>query len=309
MSIALLLNHANSEVWKEVLQKKLPEAKIEVFPDVSDLNSIEFVLAWKAEKGTLSSFPNLKAIQSNGASVSHIFSIYDVPDHIQVSRIVDHRLSDDMFEHVLAVIMKELKNLEKYAQDKANKIWKKRQYRGIENTVITILGAGVIGQHVASRLSNLGFNLNVWSRSPKTIPKVNSITRDVDLHNVLSKTDFLVDILPLTAFTTGIIDLTMLSHLKRGAYFINVGRGEQLKEDDLLSALDKKLISGASLDVFHEEPLPEDHPFWEHPDIEITPHVASMTNIDSATDLIAKNYLRMKNNEKLLHCVEKQKGY
>ncbi|MEM1121943.1 MAG: NAD(P)-dependent oxidoreductase, partial [Bacteroidota bacterium] len=125
----------------------------------------------------------------------------------------------------------------------------------------------------------------------------------------LQKTDVLINILPLTATTKGILNHDLLCQLPKGAYLINVGRGGHLVEKDLIPLIDSGMLSGATLDVFEQEPLPAAHPFWQHPKIQLTPHVASMTNVKSTVAQMVENYQRMKDGRALLNVVSPKKGY
>lgn len=309
MSIAIISNNGKAQLWYDALNAKLVEPNVEVFPNISDPSEVEYILAWKANPGDFEQFPNLKAIQSLGASVSHIFDIYEVPASVSIARIVDHRLTDDMWEFVLAAIMSNLKRLPYYRTSQAKGKWSPKPYSTIAENTVTILGAGEIGLHVAKKLHGIGFKVNVWSRTKKDLEEITSIAGRSQLIDTLKETDYLVDILPLTESTSKLVDYSLLSSLKKGAYFINVGRGEQVVDNDLIRTLDEDHLSGALLDVFHEEPLPKHHPFWTHPKIQMTPHIASVTNIESSIDLVVENYLRLKRGENLLHLAYQNKGY
>lgn len=309
MSIAIISNNDKDKLWYQALRSRLEHVSIQIDPDISDVEAVEFILAWKVKPGQFEQFPNLKAIQSLGASVSHIFDIYDVPDSVAVCRIVDQRLTDDMWEFVLAGIMSHMKHLKAYAEDQSKQRWQPQSYTTIAENTVTILGAGEIGLHVAKKLQSLGFKVNIWSRSKKDVEGINSIAGESELKEALRQSDYLVDILPLTESTRNLVGYDLLSSLKQGAYFINVGRGEQVVDNDLLRILNEGHLSGALLDVFHQEPLPKSHGFWNHPKILMTPHIASLTNIDSSIKLVIENYQRMKDGRNLLHLAHQNKGY
>lgn len=309
MSLAIVFINKDESPWAEALRRKLPGVKVEIYPDIEDFEKVEFILAWKAIAGIFEMFPNLKAIQSMGASVSHIYKIFDVPETIAVSRIVDFRLADDMWEFLLGLILKDMKNLDQYALNKAAKNWQPLEYKCIHETTVSILGAGEIGMHVAKQLEQIGFKVNIWSRAKKEVENINSYSGLDELKQFLPTTDYLIDILPLTEATRDLIDYVFLSDMNSNGIFINVGRGEQVIDSELIRLLDNGKLREAILDVFHQEPLPLDHPFWTHPKIQITPHVASNTNIGTSTELISENFKRLTQGKKLLHLVSKEKGY
>ena len=309
MSILLICNNKDPKPWAATLQKALPTERIEIYPEVSDRNSVEFILCWKAGKGVFDQFPNLKAVQSLGASVSHILDHQVLAPEIQIARIVDERLSEDMWEFVLAVVMAHIKRLGNYQASEADKEWKPLAYRSIRDVRISFLGLGKIGAYVAKKFAQLGFEVSGWSRNEKELTGIRSFAGEVGLHQMLKETDILINLLPHTSQTEGLLNEDRLTLLPQGAYLINVGRGETLIEKDLLNLLDSDHLSGAYLDVFQVEPLASDHPFWKHPKIRISPHIASITNIESASKQIVENYRRLKAGEALLNCVSPKQGY
>lgn len=310
MSIAVICNHKNPKPWAEAIQRHLPDEKVEVFPHISNFEEVDFLVVWKATTEEFQQFPNIKVIQSLGASVDHILNSFEVPNDVLISRIVDFSLSHDMWEFVLAIILGEMKLFTKYDHDQHRKIWQPQNYKRIEDITLSILGAGEIGMHMAKQFSKMGFAVNTWSASPKSeVAGIKSYYGKDQLPSFLPDTDFLINILPYTPHTEGIIDYPLLSLLKSDSYFINVGRGESIVEKDLLRVLSEGAMRGAFLDVFQTEPLPENHPFWTNQKIKITPHIASITNVKTATLQIIDNYKRLQKGDKLLHLVSKSKAY
>jgi len=252
--------------------------------------------------------PDLKVVQSVGAGIDHLLHT-KIPDSIKVTRIVDPALKQEMFEHVLACVMTSMKNLLTYYKDQVRKEWKPTTYQNIKETTITILGLGEIGKLVAEQFVALGFQVKGWSNSPKNINGVESFSGKEGLNAAVSKTNFIVNILPLTDDTEGILNKDFFKECSDHTVLVNVGRGAHLVEKDLLIAIEEKQIKEAYLDVFVEEPLPENHPFWTNENIYVTPHIASVTNATTALKQVADNYNRMKNNEALLNEVSLERGY
>lgn len=308
MSIALILNSDRAKEWKLEINKHLPETRVEIYPDIQNYNEVEFALCWKPEAGYYAHFPNLKVIQSGGAGIDHLFP-KSIPSHIHTCRIVDPMLKSDMFEHVLTCVMHSMKNFSAYAREKRKELWHPLVYKSIGQTCITVLGLGEIGGYVAERLAQLGFTVNGWSNSPKNIQGVISFTGIEGLSSAVEQTDFIVNVLPLTDATTGILNHEFFSLCSQGTVLLNVGRGDHLVDDDLIEAIDKGQIADAYLDVFHQEPLPQEHPFWDCSSIFITPHVASRTNICSSVLQVVDNYRRMAAGQPLLNEVSLKKGY
>lgn len=309
MQIAILTNHKDPQPWQQALQDKLPNVPIEIVEQSTAAKNAEFLVCWKPKKGQLKAFPKLKVIQSLGAGVDHIFDTNSIPNSIKVARIVDPNLSVDMWEYTLAATMNYLKDFPVYARQQRAKNWQQHPYKTIPTTIIGIMGLGKIGGYVAKQFSKLGFQVRGWSNSLKNMADIQSYAGQIGLPAFLTETDILINILPLTTQTKNILNHKLLSQLPKGAYLINVGRGGHLVEAELLPLIDNGHLAGATLDVFQEEPLPHSHPFWTHPKIVATPHIASLTNIKSAVNQIVENYHRMIKGERLLNEVSSEKGY
>ncbi|WP_103069402.1 2-hydroxyacid dehydrogenase [Aquimarina sediminis] len=309
MSIAIIFNNKEAAPWAKALRAKLPNDDIQIYPEVKDCSTVEFALCWKPDTDILLQFPNLKVIQSVGASIEHITRTQEIKDDIVISRIVDNNLSNDLWEYLLGSVLSLLKNDLIYVQQKQSRLWRQKKYLTIKDITISILGLGKIGAYVAEKFGLLGFKVKGWSLSTKNINGVKSYHGMQEFDDFLQDTDILINILPLTESTENILNAKTLRKTNIGASLINVGRGEHLVEENLLEVLKEGHLSSAILDVFRKEPLPKKHPFWEHPKIKITPHVASLTNIESATSQIAENYKRFRTGSELLHIVSLKKGY
>jgi glyoxylate/hydroxypyruvate reductase A len=187
--------------------------------------------------------------------------------------------------------------------------WSVLPQRSAEARSIGIMGLGMIGQAVAALLVTMGFKVHGWSQTRKILPGVNSYVGEAELNAFLQNTEILVAVLPSTVATVGLIDARLLEQLPRGAFLINVGRGDLIREGDLLDALDREHLAGAALDVFSQEPLPVGHPFWRHPKVSITPHVASITQADTAVAHVVTNIGRWQAGQTLSHVVDVEQGY
>lgn len=296
-------------MWKEALLAADPNLPVFGYHDDHDPKGIKMALVWKHPKGSLANYSNLMCIASNGAGVDFIFEDEDRPKHLPITRIVDTYLAADMSEHVLALILANLKHLEHYKVDQFNKIWKPLQYLRIADVRVGILGLGTLGQVLANDLVRFGFQVQGWSSSRKSVEKVKSFAGPDELSDFLASTKILVCLLPLTDRTSDILNKELFEQLPKGAYIINVARGGHLVDKDLLELLDSGHLSGAALDVFHQEPLNQEHPFWEHPKVHMTPHYASVSDTDSVVPQILENYRRLENGDSLINLVSKTKGY
>ncbi len=296
------------ESWFRALADEFGEGQVDLYP-FTNPDAIEFIACWKAPYRLLQTLPNLKVIQSLGAGVDHIFDRDNAVEQAMIARIIDPQLSVDMYEFALATILADMKRLTFYRDQQKEKQWKERRYSTIPNKVVSILGLGVIGSIVAQKLSVLGFQVKGWSRSEKKIDGVECFSGEADLTHMLSQTDYLLNLLPLTNDTRGFLNQSLFEKMKKGSYLINLGRGPHLVDEDLLTALDQEHLSGACLDVFHEEPLDKEHSFWEHPKVFMTPHIASITNIETARKQVFENIRRMREGRELLNVVNMERGY
>jgi glyoxylate/hydroxypyruvate reductase len=297
--------------WRAELGARLPDLEFRVWPDqIGDPLEIEYALAWRPKPGALRAYPNLKAIFSLGAGVDHLFRDPELPAGVPVVRLVDKALTRNMTEYVLHWVLHHHRGFRQYA-----KLQRRGEWRTLpipdppERKRIGIMGLGVLGSAVARALLGLGFTVAGWSRTSKHIDGVESFAAEAGLAPFLGRLDVLVCLLPLTPETDGIIDRQTFSTLPAGAYLINVARGGHVIEDDLLAALDSGHLAGATLDVFRQEPLPEDHPFWGHPSVVVTPHVASQTDPRSAADEVAANIRRIRAGEPPINIADPAKGY
>jgi glyoxylate/hydroxypyruvate reductase A len=171
------------------------------------------------------------------------------------------------------------------------------------------MGLGLLGQAVLERLKLFGFPLAGWSRSPRTIKGISCYAGRETLPDFLAQTDILVCLLPLTDETRGILNASLFEALPRGAQLVNVGRGGHLVEAELIEALERSLLSAAVLDVAEHEPLPAGHPFWSHPRILLTPHIASMTTPEAAVEFVLETIGRHRRGETLPGLVDRERGY
>jgi glyoxylate/hydroxypyruvate reductase A len=309
MSIAIIFNQKDPKYWAETLQALLPETLIEIYPNIKDKDTVDFVLCWKPNQDVLAEFPNIKVMQSVGAAVDHIINTQNIHNDQTVCRIVDEALSNDMFEFLLTIVLTQLKNIPLYIKQKEQKLWEPKAYKNIKDLTISIMGLGNIGAEVAEKMASIGFKVKGWSASKKDIKRVHSFVGDSELANFLKGTDVLINILPVTQQTRGIINKKFLMQINKGGFFINVGRGNHVIETDLVEMLNSDQLSGALLDVFDIEPLPINHPFWGHPKIQITPHIASVTHIQSAALLVVENYKNHLTGLPVKHIASLKKGY
>jgi glyoxylate/hydroxypyruvate reductase A len=309
MAIVVIRQDNKLDAWKNALIAHAPEIPIYSLLEKHPKEEITMACVWKQPAEILNLYPNLKCIASFGAGVDFIFKDQSVPEHIPITRVVDPVLASDMSEFVLASILGFFKNLNSYNTDQLNKIWAPQEYKRISDVTVGIMGMGALGEKLAEDLIKNRFKVIGWANSPKVIPDVEVYTGNNQKNKFLSQSNILVCLLPLTKETTGILNNKLFKELPKQSYVINVARGGHLVDEDLLEYVNNGHLSGAGLDVFHQEPLPTEHPFWNHPKIHITPHVASVSDIDSVIPQLLENYKRLKEGLPLMNEVSREKGY
>ncbi|OKL38829.1 2-hydroxyacid dehydrogenase [Pontibacter flavimaris] len=309
MSITIVSQGRDVSPWVKALKKKRPDLELYVFPDDQPREEITFALSWGHPLGMFREYPNLKCISSLGAGVDHILKDPDIPEQVQIARIKDENLTSDMANFTMALVLNHLRDLHHYKAAEETQTWKPLRYKRNAEVTVGVMGIGTLGSEVARRLSSIGLRVTGWASSAKQLEGVGVYAGQGEFDAFLATADILICLLPLTPDTTDILNKETFLKLPKGAFLINVARGEHLVEEDLLEMLETGHLSGASLDVFREEPLPESHPFWAHPRINVTPHIASVTNPESAVDQILENYDRIQNGQQPLNLVSRAKGY
>lgn len=295
--------------WKEAFAEKAPHLSIEVYPNDTEREKTEFVLVFRAPEDAFKKYPNLKVIASMSAGINHITDEHQVPKDVIITKANDPMHKGDISKFVLALALSYMRLLPTYLQQKRKEIWEAHTYLRPEETTVGILGIGSIGRKVGELMLKNNFTVTGWSRSKKLIDGIQTFHGNSGKNKFLKTADILVCTLPLTEETKGILNKDLFEQLPAGAYIINIGRGEHLVEADLLAAIKNGTISGAALDVFQEEPLPKDHPFWNNGKITITPHTAGNVHPESAVHKILQNYQAMQKGEDLIDVVDLDRGY
>lgn len=310
MAIALIITDRDVTSLRHQLEENLEErVPVWVYPDIPIPEDVIMAVVWKHPPGVLAQFPKLELVSSFGAGVEHIMQDKSLAPKVAVTRIVDNSLSFSMRNYVLMAVLNIQRQFRSLLQNQANHAWAKPE--AVELPLrIGVLGLGALGGRIARDLAQLHFEVYGFSRRKKEIADVKTYSaEDKQLPTFLSRVNLLINILPHTPDTEGILDFLFLSMLPPKSFLINVGRGSQLVEADLLRALEEDHIQEAWLDVFQTEPLPRDHPFWEHDRIIITPHIASVTNQGEAARILAENYRNVVSNQPLSFQVDRGAGY
>jgi glyoxylate/hydroxypyruvate reductase A len=271
---------------------------------------IRLAVAWHPPDDAFDHYPNLKAVCSIGAGVDNIVRCPSLRPDVDVVRVVDPAQAQMMSGFVVWHVIWHQRRFATYLDQQRNGIWQRLSQRPAQSVPVGILGYGEIGQKVAADLALLGFPVMAWSRTAKPMPPaVRGFHGPSGLAAMLGETEVLVNLLPLTDDTRGILNGALFGRMRRGGYLIHVGRGEHLVDDDLLAALDNDQIEGAALDVFAAEPLSPAHPFWRHPKIVVTPHDASEVRVEAVAATLVATADAIKRGQRPPSAIDRRRGY
>jgi len=314
--MALLFKSAWDDAgeWTRRIQAEEPELEVRVWPEVGEATDIEFALVWELPPGDLKRYPNLKAIFSLAAGVDHILGDPELPEGVPIVRMVDHSLTAQTSEYAIYHVLRYHRNMHLYEGFQRERRWQQLPPYAVARRRVGMLGIGALGQNAGRKLQALGFDVGGWRRTARPIDGIETFHGADGLAPFLNRTDILVCLLPLTPATAGILNARTFAALPKGAFVINMARGGHLVEEDLIEALgsgqpDSGHLAGAVLDVFREEPLPPDHPFWHHPKITVTPHIASSGDARSGAADVIDNIRRLRAGAPARNLVDPETGY
>ncbi|WJV37090.1 glyoxylate/hydroxypyruvate reductase GhrA [Raoultella terrigena] len=298
--------------WIGELEKQLPGARVREWKPGDD-RPADYALVWHPPVEMLQG-RDLKAVFALGAGVDSILSkLREHPQMLPLSiplfRLEDTGMGLQMQEYAVSQVLHWFRRFDDYQALKQQARWQPLDEYRREDFTIGIMGAGVLGAKVAQGLQAWGFPLRSWSRSRKAWPQVQSFAGADELNEFLRETRVLINLLPNTAETVGIINQQLLAQLPDGSYVLNLARGVHVVEDDLLAALESGKLKGAMLDVFSREPLPAASPLWAHPRVAMTPHIAAVTRPQEAITYIAGTISQLERGETVSGQVDRQRGY
>jgi len=296
--------------WRDALAEQLGDDGFEfvVGPACAAPQQVDIGLMYGLPPDGLLAFGNLRAVLSLSAGINQ-FDRARMPPGVPLARSVDSALAQHMVAYAKAAVYRYHRRFHRYEQASRESVWTFELPRLNRQTAVGVLGMGELGRAVAAALAADGFEVHGWSRSPRELAGVRSHSGADGLPQIAGAVDVLINLLPLTSETAGILSGALFGRMRSGAFLINMGRGGHLVEADLLAALARGRIEAATLDVTAVEPLPAGHPFWNHPGILITPHVAGIVTPATAAPHIAENVRRAMRGETLLNQVDPMRGY
>ena len=310
LALVLVSQSEDIDVWNRGLVAACPEIDFRVWPKFGEAADVDMIAIDYDDirPDVFATFPNLRCVVFLGHGAGDLLNHPALPRGVEVVRLKDPGLIRAMVEYVVLYLLRDLRFEPIYVEQQRQRIWQQHQPRFAKDVRVGIMGLGSVGEAVARTLQELQFQVSGWARSEHTIPNVTCFHGARRLPEFLATLDYIVCVLPLTSETEGLISSGTIGQMKRGAHFINIGRGAVVVEADLLSALDEGLLSGATLDVFQTEPLSPNHPFWSHPRIMVTPH-ESAARPDGSLPAIAENYRRLQQGQPLINRADPEKGY
>lgn len=306
--MAVLLNpFSRVDQWRAEFEPLLADEDVRWWPEVGDPTEIEYVIAWIMPRSALQSFTNLKAVFSLGAGTEQ-WQKPDMPD-VPVVRLADPAMASEMAAYALAWVIRHQRKFSQAEQHQDAGEWIVPPYTQSWEYRVGILGHGTIGARIGQAFQDLGFAVNAWSRSARETPGVTHYAGLDELDAFLGASDAVINVLPSTAATTGLLTAERFAQFVPGSVFVNVGRGTVLDEQALIAALDDGPLDAAVLDVTHPEPPVEGSPLYSHPDVTLTAHLSGATQVRSAAQLVAGNLARLRAGQTVEPILDRSRGY
>ncbi|MFT0531247.1 2-hydroxyacid dehydrogenase [Castellaniella hirudinis] len=309
MEIVFASRHeSNPQEWIDALQRALPEHRVRALDDPQAAEQARIAVVWAPPADLFQREPGLTHVFNLGAGVDALLPLPGLSDAVTLVRMEDGGMAVQMAEYVLHYLIRESRDLGRYAGLQAQARWQPLADIDRQAWSVGVMGAGVMGARVAQACAALDYPVAVWSRSGKTVAGTPGYAHG-QLAEFLARTRVLVNVLPLTAQTEGILSQAVFDQLLPDAYLINIARGAHLVEADLLASLQSGRLRGAALDVFAQEPLPVGHPFWADPRIQVTPHVAGASLLSLCVRQIADKIRAVGRGEAITGVVDLSRQY
>ncbi|MBA1380121.1 2-hydroxyacid dehydrogenase [Pseudomonas brassicacearum] len=308
MALLYKADPVRGEQWKRLFAEHAPDIGWRAWPDIGDPRDIRYLAAWQAPDDLEVVLPNLEVLFALSAGVDQL-DLDRLPASLPVVRLLDPGITQGMCEYASFAVLSLHRDMLRYRQQQSARCWQAHMLQPAAKRRVGVMGLGTQARQILSTLQTFGFALSGWARSEHRIAGVDCFAGTEQLPAFLGQCDIVLCVLPLTEQTKGILDRQLFRHLPKGAALVNMGRGGHLVEADLLDALASGQLSAAVLDVLQQEPAAPDHPFWDHPQIWLTPHIAAMTQPESAFGVLLDNIRRHQRNESMLGEVDRKRCY
>lgn len=264
----------DAKPWQDAVAKTMPEVKFLPLDQAADIDEESYAVVLYHPYGSLARLPRLQAILSIAAGVDHLINDPALPN-VPIYRQTDTSLQQTMVEYAMMAVLMQHRDMPDYIEQQQRQCYDMHLPLILaQERKVAVLGLGNLGREIAAGLQRMGFRTLGWSRTSKDLPNIQCFHGDDGLREMLSQSEILVNVLPLTRELSQMINADFLAQMPRGAKIVNIGRGGHVHEADLLEALDSGQIASAILDVQNIEPLPENDPLWRHPKVVLTPHIA-----------------------------------
>lgn len=295
------IDAAEMAAWRSALSVAMPEARwLDLQQARARPSDVTAAVVANPLPGSLRALPELGLIQSLWAGVDRLLGDTTLPAGVPIARMVDPAMSAAMAQTALWAVLSLHRGFFDYADRQRQGLWLPHAQRRADEVRVLVLGRGQMGSAAAARLAEQGYAVDGWSRSSGGPDQ---------LWPLLVRSEIVINLLPLTTGTRGLLDARFFAALPRGAAVVNLGRGGHVVEPDLLAALDSGQLSRAVLDVFSTEPLPPAHVLWRHPAVTVLPHAAAMTDPRSAAAVAAANLRALRDGTPLSHLADPGRGY
>lgn len=312
MRILFYSPDSEADIWIKGFAEILPEAQLHFWKEGETLANSEpadYAVVWRPPMAMLQGRTDVRAVFNLGAGVDALLKFGDALPQVPIVRLDDAGMGVQMAEFAAHAVLRYYRRFDDYEEQARNAQWQVLKPYDKENFSVGILGLGVLGRRIAQALQHFDFPIRGWSHTMKDVPGVTCFAGKEGLDEFLRGTRVLICVLPLTSETSNMLGRTNLSKLMEGAYLINVARGAHLAEPDLLALIKSGHIAGATLDVFRNEPLPKQHPFWHEPRIRITPHIAALTLYNESIRQIASKIEALERGQAIQGVVDRARGY
>jgi len=303
---------AERDHWRQLLTQALPRHHLVTSGELFDRTRVEVAIVANPPPESLVGLPRLRLIQSLWAGVDRLLDDPTLPPGVPIARMVDPTLTTAMAETALWAVLSLHRGFYVYQRQQRNGVWRQLPQRRADELPVTMLGLGTMGHACARALAQQGYRVTAWTRdaTQREVPAgVTHVHGEGALWPCLNGTSIVVNVLPLTPATRGLLDAKFFAALPRGAALVNLARGAHVVEADLRAALGSGRLGHAVLDVFENEPLESKHPFWRHPKVTVLPHVAALTDARSAVALVAANVQALADGQPLTHLIDRARGY